>query len=375
MRKICYITGARADYGLMRNVLHLLHSHSDISLNVIVTGMHLLPEHGNTVDQICDDGLTVQSEVPVAMSGDCGANMSVALGEMIVGITKSLELERPDIVLVLGDRGEALAGALVGAHLNIPVVHIHGGERSGTIDESLRHAISKIAHFHFVATEEAHNRLCKMGEHPDNVYLTGAPGLDEIVQIPLQEKEEICTSYKIDATSKFIVLVFHPVVQEQYESGEQMLQILQAVEELQIQCLVLLPNSDAGGYDIKKTIEEFRSDFLLVHAHIPRNDFLSLVHHADAIVGNSSCGIIESASLSTPCINIGTRQNLRARNANVVDVPCVTPEILKALRATAELQSKKWGNVYGKGDSSQKIVGLLSTISLDKSILEKSNVY
>jgi GDP/UDP-N,N'-diacetylbacillosamine 2-epimerase (hydrolysing) len=375
MRRICYITGTRADYGLMHKVLNLLHADSEINLRIIATGMHLLSEYGNTVEQIREDGFAITAEVPVYLSGSSGASMAVALGESIVGIAKALEKDSPDIVLVLGDRGEALSGALAGAHLNIPVVHVHGGERSGTIDESLRHAISKISHYHFVATDEAKIRLCKMGEHPEQIHHTGAPGLDAIVHTPMQGREEVCAAYNIDSSKSYVVLVFHPVLQEQHIAGEQAQQILRAIEESQTQCLVLLPNSDAGGNDIRKTIEDFQSSNLLIHTHIPRNDFLSLVHHSEAIVGNSSCGIIESASLSTPCINIGTRQSLRSRNTNVVDVPCCTEDILIALQATKTMQDEQWSNVYGDGKASERIADLLRTISLNTNIIEKNNAY
>jgi len=317
----------------------------------------------------------VAAEVPVSMSGGSGASMAIALGETVIGLTNVLEEDSPDAVIILGDRGEALAGALSAVHLNIPVVHIHGGERSGTIDDSLRHAISKISHFHFVATKEAQERLCKMGENPDHVYKTGAPGLDAIVRTSLRTKEDVCSQYKVDPSVNYYVLVFHPVVQELHEASAQALEVLQAIEDMKTHCLVLLPNADAGGNDIKNSIESFESSLLSIHSHIPRTDFLSLVHHAAAIVGNSSCGIIESASLSTPCVNIGTRQHARARNNNVIDAPCSTPEIVKALQKTEDMQGKQWDNLYGNGDSSQHVVDLLCSISLHKSILEKSNVY
>jgi len=189
MRHICYITGTRADFGLMTNCLKAIDAHADLSLSLMVTGMHLSHQHGFTMDEITNSGLAIRGQVPLSDQLGTGASMVIGIAQMIQGFTALLDHARPDALLLLGDRGEMLAGALVGLHLNIPIVHIHGGERSGTVDEPIRHAISKLSHFHFVATEESQERLVRMGEKPQTIHVIGAPGLDGLLDEPRTDRQ------------------------------------------------------------------------------------------------------------------------------------------------------------------------------------------
>lgn len=375
-RKVCYITGTRADYGLMQYSLGVINVDPDLDLSALVTGMHLLPDYGETWREIEADGITIADKVPVDLSGRSGAEMSIALGQALIGFTSALQRLLPDLVLVLGDRGEMLAAAIACMHLNIHIVHIHGGERSGTIDESMRHAISKLAHYHFVATENSRDRLLRMGENTNRVFVTGAPGLDYIQQINMLEKVELYKTYGLNPALPMLVVIFHPVVQQADDAGRQAQVLLEAISSSHYQSLVFLPNADAGGASIAQIIRQFETLVpIKVAVHVPRDEYLSLVAHAQVLVGNSSSGIIEAASLGTPVVNIGDRQNFRERNTNVIDVGLDAKEINSAISQAAMLKGRGWKNVYGDGNTTSRIVELLKTISLDDAILEKTNAY
>lgn len=376
MRKVCYVTGTRADYGLMKNTLQAIHQHPELSLSLLVTGMHLLPAYGETWREIEVDGLAILSKVPVNLTGGLGVEMATALGEQVIGFTQALQNERPDIVLLLGDRGEMLAGAIAALHLNIPIVHIHGGELSGTVDESVRHAISKLAHYHLTSTKNSRERLIRMGEKPDHIMVTGAPGLDAIYNAELLAREPLFSAYGLDANKSFLLILFHPVVQQAADAAEQTRALLDAVVDSDFQALVIMPNADAGGAKIAQVIEHYDAQQKIQTAlHVPRQNFLSLISHADVMVGNSSSGIIEAASLGTPVVNIGDRQQCRERNANVIDVAPVKQDVSAAILRAQEMKGTHWQNVYGDGNASARIIDALATLSLAPDILEKVNAY
>ena len=376
MRKICYISGTRADFGLMKNTLQIINKDKDLDLEIIATGMHLLSEYGNTCQEIYDAGLNVISKVKVELSGISGSQMSIALGNQIIGITSTLEKSKPDLVLLLGDRGEMLAGAIASLHLNIPIVHIHGGELSGTIDESVRHSISKMAHYHFTATNNSKDRLIKMGEIKGNIFVTGAPGLDEIRGTQLIPKEVLLKQYGIDRKKPFVLLLFHPVVQQTNDINEQIAIIMESLFFYNIQILALMPNADSGGKVISSILKGYQEQQKIKTAvHLTRLNFLSLVSEAEVLVGNSSSGIIEAASLGTPVVNIGSRQNLRERSNNVVDVSIEKSKIISGLSKAMSLNKSLFKNVYGDGESSKRIVNLLKGLDLNPKILDKVNAY
>ena len=302
--------------------------------------------------------------------------MAKALGNELVGITDALETDRPDLLAVLGDRGEMLAGALAAIHLNIPVVHIHGGERSGTVDEPVRHAISKLAHYHFVTTESARKRLVKMGEVSDNIYVTGAPGLDGINDVAIYKRDELFDRYDLDTSQPLALLVYHGVLQEEEEAGQQVEAIIRALVDSRTQVVALAPNADVGGESISKILGQY-SDNPNIHVliHLPRPEYLSFLSAATLIIGNSSSGIIEAASFNLPVINVGRRQDLRDRSGNVIDVPAQQDKIAGALNKVLNGFSGPWTNIYGDGRAGERIVKLLSELSLDHSVLFKQNTY
>ncbi len=373
-RKIVYISGTRADFGLMCATLQALAADADLS--VIATGMHLSAAHGNTVQAIRDAGLRITAEVPVPMEPATGATMARNLGTMITAFVDALEVEAPDLVLLLGDRGEMLAGAIAAIHLNIPVAHIHGGERSGTVDEPVRHAISKLAHIHLTATAEARERLVTMGENAHHVHVTGAPGLDGLTDGARARKADIAAKYGLDPAKPLALLVFHPVLQEADVAGAQIATILTALEAADYQILALLPNADAGSAAVRERLLAAQgAPQISVQTHLARADFIAAMAAADLMIGNSSAGIIEAASFGTPVLNLGRRQNLRERNANVIDVPDIDDALAGQITTALARGRFAPANVYGDGHTAPRIAALLKGYDLSPQLLMKVNGY
>lgn len=376
MRKICYVTGSRADFGLMASTLSRIKAHPQLQISLCVTGQHLNPEYGNTIADIEILDLPIIAKISVSLDGSSGGTMARAMANELLGMVDVFESNRPDVVLVLGDRGEMLAAALAAMHLNIPIVHLHGGEHSGTIDEQIRHAISKIAHYHFVATANARECLISMGEHHKRIYVTGAPGLDGLTNTKYPSRAEMARRWGFDENNPIVLMVFHPVVQEEQEVAEQVHSILQALQETGVQVLCLEPNSDAGGASIKKTIDKYidNQNFHKVE-HLQRTDFLAWLASADILVGNSSSGIIESASFGLPVINIGSRQQNRERSGNVSDVQPIKDELITAINLALKVGRGQFENVYGDGNAGERIVELLATLPLTAALLSKTEYH
>ena len=371
-----YVTGSRADFGLMLRTLTAAQASGEIDVAVCVTGMHLSPTYGHTVDDVEASGLRICARIPVPLEEGTGAEMARAIGFELVGLTDAIEAENPDGVMVLGDRGEMLAGALAAIHLNKPVVHLHGGELSGTVDEPVRHAISKLAHYHFVSTEGARERLVRMGERAADVFVTGAPGLDGIAGSAVRNRSQLCAGVGFDDARPLALVAFHPVVQEAHEAGRQVQAVIEAVLENGMQCLALTPNSDAGSLAVREVLESYRgrSDVRLA-THLGRDEYLSWLAAADVMVGNSSSGIIEAASFGLPVINVGTRQTGRERSANTADVAPDRAAIAAAIHDASRRGRAACVNVYGDGRASERIVKLLATLPFDAALLAKTNAY
>lgn len=374
-RKIVYLSGTRADFGLMASTLGRLHADPDLDVSILVTGMHLDPTYGNTWREIELAGLNIMCKIPVSLTPPTGATMARALGQLVPACVDAFETNRPDIVLLLGDRGEMLAGALAAIHLNIPVAHIHGGERSGTVDESLRHAISKLSHIHFTATEDARKRLIRLGERATDIFVTGAPGLDGLTEQALPSREDVMIKHGLDPNRPAALVLFHPVLQEANTIQDQTRAIFKALDAVGWQSIALMPNADSGSDMIRYLYEAEAPSAMVRYSHLPRQTFIQTMATLDAVVGNSSAGIIEAASFSTPVINVGTRQNLRERNSNVVDVEADVTAITQALEHVAVSPRKVVTNVYGTGQAGALIAHHLKTHSLCSSLLKKALTY
>jgi GDP/UDP-N,N'-diacetylbacillosamine 2-epimerase (hydrolysing) len=375
-RRILYLSGTRADFGLMQSTLRRIHATPRLQVQVAVTGTHLSPQHGHTVDEVRTSGLPVCAEIEVDVLTRTGASMALAIADVLRGMVGVLQRERPDAVLVLGDRGEMLAAAIAALHVGIPCVHVHGGERSGTVDEPVRHAISKLASYHFVATEGARERLRKLGEADDRIFLTGAPGLDGLQELAADSLERALADLGLPATSEFVLALFHPVVQQADEAAQQTRAVMQAVNALGLPVLWLDPNADAGSREILQVLatEKLPAGSRRVR-HLPRAQFVCAMRHCAVMAGNSSSGIIEAASFGTPVVNIGTRQHMREHGPNVVDVAVDTQAIVAALRSQLSHGRWAWDNPWGDGHAGERIAQLLARLPLDAAVLEKTNSY
>ncbi|MDO9178141.1 MAG: UDP-N-acetylglucosamine 2-epimerase [Agitococcus sp.] len=375
-RRVFYLTGTRADFGLMTHTLLTMHAQPTLEVGVLVTGMHLSARYGLTVGDIEATGLPIVARIPVDVDTTTGLAMATAVGEITSKLSVVLAEHRPDVLVLLGDRGEMMAGAIAALYQNIPIVHIHGGELSGTVDEPIRHAISKLSHYHFVATQGARERLIKMGEDAAHIFVTGAPGLDGLTDLPRLERAEWCQQYGFSEQKKQALFLFHPVVQNQMAAAEQAQAALDGVLALGLEVLALMPNADAGGSAIRDHLLDVASSGRIkLLKHLSRVDYLHALSHVAVLVGNSSSGIIEAASFQLPVVNIGSRQNQREQSGNVINVEAVTTDVSKAIVAATSLTRGDWHNVYGDGQASVRITNLLNELSFAPSILEKTNAY
>jgi GDP/UDP-N,N'-diacetylbacillosamine 2-epimerase (hydrolysing) len=360
----------------MSATLRRIQADPRLHLGVLVTGMHLSPLYGETVREIREAAFPILAEVPLPDSEPSGAAMASGIATMLEGFTRALDAARPDVVLLLGDRGEMLAAAIAAIHLGIPVAHVHGGERSGSVDEPVRHAISKLSHLHFTSTAAARERLVRMGERADRVWVTGAPGLDGIHDLEVADKATLRAEAGFTADLPLALALFHPVVNDPVSPAAQVRALLQGARAAGCNVLVLQPNSDAGAAEIREVLTELeRTEGLAVRTHLARDRFLSWMAQCDVMIGNSSSGIIEAASFGTPVVNVGNRQNLREAGANVVTVPPDEASITAAIGAVLRNPRPKPTNIYGDGHAGERIVELLATVELGHTLLAKCNAY
>ena len=375
-RRIVYLSGTRADFGLMRTTLQRIAATDGLTLEILVTGTHLSRAHGDTVQEVRAVGLAIRAEIPLDTLTRSTASMALGLAECLRGVTDVLARDRPDLLLVLGDRGEMLAGAIAALHLGIPCVHIHGGERSGTIDEPVRHAISKLSTYHFVATPGSARRLIAMGEEPASIHVTGAPGLDGLADAARMGREACLAMLGFTPGMQFALALFHPVVQQAAEAGIQTHALLEALRNVGLPVLWLEPNADAGSPDVLRALDSgaWPAGSRRV-THLPRPSFLAALQHCDVLAGNSSAGIIEAASFGTPVVNVGDRQRLRERNANIFDAPAEAAVIEAAVHDALRAGRGPCDNIYGDGRAGERIAHLLATLPLDRVVLEKINTY
>ena len=380
-RKIAVITGTRADYGIFYHVLKEIEKHETLDLKLIACGMHLCPEFGMTINEIEKDGFEISDKFETILASDTGAAMAKSIGLSIISMAQSFERIKADVVLILGDRGEMLAAATAAIHMNIPVAHIHGGEVTGTVDESVRHAITKLSHIHFPANEDSRARILKLGEREENVFVVGAPGLDYIKKTQFLSRSEMLERFKLE-DDKIFLLTQHPVTTERDMVEWQMRETLDAIVELGYQTIISYPNSDNGGREIIKVIEEYRAKypFLKVFRNLSQVEYLSFLDIASVMIGNSSSGIIEAPSFKLPVVNIGSRQGGRLQATNIIDAAygkeSVKEGINKALNSESfKIQLEGCTNPYGDGNASGKIAQILSEIVLDRKLIQKRITY
>lgn len=381
MRKIAVVTGTRAEYGLLYWIIKDIHEDPELELQLVVTGMHLSPEFGLTVKEIEKDRFPVAERVEMLLSSDTESAIALSMGVGMIGFAKVYERLRPDILLVLGDRFEILSAVAAAVPFRIPVAHIHGGEATeGVIDEPIRHAITKMSHIHFPSTQIYANRIIQMGELPQNVFCFGAPGIDNIYKLNLLIKDDLLIELGLPHDKKIGMVTYHPVTLEKDTAKLQITELLKALSGFQdIYWIFTSPNADTGGRIIIKIINDFvknNPDKGKACTSLGQLKYLSLLKHADVMVGNSSSGLIEAPSFLLPVVNIGDRQSGRVRGQNVIDVPeCKKGPIIHAIEKaiSPEFRNSLKGmrNPYGKGDASEKIIEKLKTILLREGLIKK----
>ena len=380
-RKICVTTGTRAEYGLLKPLLNKISKSKKLELYLVVSGMHLSKKYGYTINEIIRDGFKIHFKINMIPEGNTGHSMANSLGKGIIEFSKIFKKLKPDINLILGDRDEAFASALAASHMNIPNAHIHGGDRTmAGIDEYIRHAITKISNLHFAATKKSKQRIIKLGENPKHVFFTGSPGVDEIKNQNISSKKELKEKYQLELNGNEIILLQHSVTTQIQSSKNQINNTLNAIKKLKIPTICILPNSDAGNFEIFQALKKADKDFSFIslYPNLPRKDFLGLLKNCGVLVGNSSSGIIEASYFKIPVVNIGIRQKNREKGNNVIDVKDNSKMIyttIKKIINTKHKQRIKTGYIYGNGTASKKIVKVLEEIPLTDELIQKQIVY
>ena len=382
-RNICIVTGTRAEYGIMKAMIRSISNSSKLNLQIVVTGTHISPEYGFTIKDIINDGFNIDAEVPMIVSGNTKQSMAMSVGVGIIGMTQVFNQLKPDIVVVLGDRFEILSAAISAVYSGYVLAHLSGGDNlAAGYDEYTRHAISKIAHLHFPFTKKCADRLIRMGEDPEHIYLTGSPAIDTILQIKTDDVLTIKRKYSIPEEADYCLLVQHPLSTDPLNAKDEIIATLTAIEKLNIPTLIIYPNVDPGSNYIINMIEEYAGSHnnVILCKNVPFEEYLSLMKHASVMIGNSSSAILEAPSFCTPVVNIGNRQSGREQGGNVINVPPDTEKIQDAINTALFDESfrekvKKSINPYGDGSASQKITKIFEEIAIDESILRKQFCY
>ncbi len=383
MRRIAIVTGTRAEYGILEPLIQKIHADKSLELLLYVTGMHLSNEYGKTIDRIKAD-LPIAGKIDMGLKKkNRGSDMGQSTAKGISGFIKAFETDRPDFVVVLGDRIEPFSASIAALFLRIPIVHLNGGDCTFTLfDEQIRHAITKMASVHFPASAKSANRILKMGEEGWRVHEVGALGLDSVLHLKTPSKKELFSKYQLDEKRQTILVIFHPVTTEWEDAGRQFDTILGAIARFDCQKVLVYPNSDAGGFQIIERLEKFQGKpGYLAHKNLPHDDYIAFMKHSDAMIGNSSSGIIEAPSLGLPAVNVGSRQDGRERASNVLDVPEYAPDPIAAAIDKA-LNDKRFRAIvskkespYGNGYTAEKIVSILKNIEINERLIQKRMTY
>ena len=374
MKKICVVTGSRADYGLLRWVMEGISKSPQLELQLVVTGMHLSPEFGLTVDAIEADGFNANCQIEMLLSSDTPVGVTKSIGLGMIGFSDALTNLKPDMMLLLGDRYEILASAIAAMIARIPIAHLHGGETTeGAVDEAIRHSITKMSHLHFVAADEYRHRVIQLGEHPDYVFNVGGLGIDSILRLKLLSRNELEDQLGFELLARNLLITFHPITLEQGASAEHMDELLMALAELEDTGLIFtMPNADTEGRALFRQIEHFCAAHLHARAYTSLGQlrYLSCIEHCDGVVGNSSSGLIEVPSFRRGTINIGDRQKGRLRASSIIDCNADRVSISSALNRlfSDEFQEELLAvqNPYGDGSASDKVIRTLEDLPFER---------
>lgn len=378
MKKICVVTGSRAEYGLMSRLMRLIKEDEDLELQIIATNMHLSIEYGETYKEIEADGFTIDKKIPVLSSADTANAVTKSVGMGIAGFADAYEELRPDMIMVLGDRYEILAAVSAALFYKIPVIHLHGGEiTEGAFDDAVRHAVTKMSHLHFVSTEEYRQRVIQMGENPEMVFYVGALGCDNIRQVPLMDKEELEQSLNFALDRNTILVTFHPVTMEDHTAETQFKELLSAIDRFEnLRVIFTMPNSDTDNRIIMELIKGYaakNSQRAVWFTSLGMKRYLSTLQYIGAAAGNSSSGIIEVPSFHIPTLNIGDRQKGRIMAKSVINCLPVAEDIKQKLAAIMRpnyiASLKDVVNPYDKPNTAEEIIRIIkekNTITASK---------
>lgn len=380
MKKILIVTGSRGEWGYIRPILRLMQQRKDVKPVLVVTNMHLLESYGSSYREIEQDGFTIDYKVHMSLDGYNHYTQAKSLGIFLNSMPDILDKERPDWVLLAGDRGEQLMGAIAASYTYTPVAHIQAGELSGNIDGMTRHAIGKLVHMHFAANQDAADRLKKLGEEEFRIFNVGAPQIDEMVQAQYTKLEQLEEKLLVTLRDGFLLGVMHPVTEEASKAGEQAKIFIEAMNEIHLPKILILPNNDAGSNLVKDAIMQYRKGEYHFYSNLKREDYLGLLKNARCIVGNSSSGLLEAPTFCTPAVNIGRRQDMRFRGNNVIDVPFDKEQIVEMIKKACSEEFHQYlqencENPYGDGHSSEKILDLLLNTKVDEKWLTKKLTY
>ena len=376
MRKVCVVVGSRANYGSIKSVMRAVKAHPDLRLQIIVAASALLDRFGSVVDVIERDGFVPDARVNMIVEGETPVTMAKSTGLGLLELPTLFELLKPDVVVTVGDRFETMATAVAGAYMNIPLAHTMGGEVTGTIDESIRHAITKLAHLHFPANRDAAQRIIRLGEDPAAVHVVGCPRIDLVAEVAGSggaetdaewlDREGVGTHISIH--EPYLLVSQHPVTTEYGQAEHQIEETLMALHELRMPTVMLWPNVDAGSEDISRGMRKFREqhqpDYIRFYKNFPVETYFRLMKGTACFVGNSSAPIREGAFLGTPSVNIGSRQAGRERGVNVVDVAPDRGAIAGAIRRQVAHGPYPPAHIYGDGHAGPRIADLLATVPL-----------
>ncbi|SHF35163.1 UDP-N-acetylglucosamine 2-epimerase (non-hydrolysing) [Desulforamulus putei DSM 12395] len=379
-RKICVLTGTRAEYGLLYWLMKEIQNDPELELQIIATGMHLSPEFGLTYKVIEEDGFVINEKIEMLLSSDTPVGIAKSIGLATIGFADALERLKPDILVLLGDRFEILAAAQAALVARIPVAHIAGGDiTEGAFDDAIRHCVTKMAHLHFVTNELAARRVRQLGEDVTNIFNIGSPAIDNIKRLSLLNKEQLEKKLGFKLRSKNLLITFHPVTLDNIPSEYQLSELLRALGEIStelsddIGLVFTSSNADPSGRGLNSLIGKFVNEHsnAVFHTSLGQLVYLSTIAHVDAVVGNSSSGIYEVPSFKKPTVNIGDRQKGRLLAASVINCQPKAEEIKQAVFKALVLDCSHVVNPYGKGDSSWRIVNILKSIHNYNSLLKK----
>ena len=365
MRKICIITGTRAEYGLLSRLIKLVHEDIDLKLQLLVTGMHLSPEFGLTWKEIEKDGFPITAKIDMQLSSDTAVGIVKSMSIAQSSFAETFEKLKPDILVLLGDRTEIFAAASAALITGIPIAHIHGGEvTEGAYDDAIRHSITKMSHLHFTSTEEYKKRVIQLGEQPETVFNVGAPGVDNILNLKLLEKKELERKLSIKFKKQNLLVTYHPVTLEENSAEQQFTELLAALDEFKdTQLIFTKPNSDKGGRVIIDMMDEYvlnNPEKAVSFISMGQLNYLSTIRFMDAVVGNSSSGIIEVPVFNIPSVNIGNRQKGRITGPTIINCEAQKESIKSALEKAFRFdRTKKWEHPYGDGNASEKILEII----------------